>query len=112
MMTRNNAVMIPVMLYKMIIATAVDGDGPSGFGFGVVPFPFCSPPPERAMAIKYFFAATISSTLSSTVAELSLFVMEKMGKSVSGSLGSGLNPQKLDVVLYSITAEILCCMAS
>jgi hypothetical protein len=29
MMIRNKAVMIPVMLYKMIIATAVVGDGPS-----------------------------------------------------------------------------------
>lgn len=29
MMTRKRAVMIPVILYRMIIATAVVGDGPS-----------------------------------------------------------------------------------
>jgi hypothetical protein len=30
MMTRKRAVMMPVMLYRIIMATAVDGEGPRG----------------------------------------------------------------------------------
>ena len=39
MTTRNSNVMIPVMLYRMLMATAVVGGGPPGLPEADVPFP-------------------------------------------------------------------------
>jgi hypothetical protein len=46
MITKKSAVIMPVIEYRMIMATAVLGDGPNGFEFSLLfddpPFP---PPP-------------------------------------------------------------------
>ncbi len=65
MMIRNRAVMMPVMLYKMIMATAVVGDLPK------IPFP---PSPSCAVMVEVSISMEFCKVLRSWAEELLSFM--------------------------------------